>query len=581
MHYGLGSVMSTSLDTPTNDTRPALPQDFVQKLLFEQAQLSAVDQFSARHDEQNHQQVNWSEPAQARYYKSLLPATGPTDGQQYSFEVDLDACSGCKACVVACHTLNGLEEEESWRNVGTITLGSELPQVKHVTAACHHCVDPGCLNGCPVKAYEKDPISGIVKHLDDQCIGCKYCTMMCPYEVPVFSERLGIVRKCDMCQQRLSAGEAPACVQSCPNEAIAIRLVDTNTNTYSAEHRLSPGAPPSTITHPTTRYLSATSDLVAQATPQDAGIDHPAESHWPLAVMLVLTQVSVGILFAERLLVAAAFIVGKHAAHSTTTFYAAVLAFGFAALGLGIAPLHLGQPTRAWRILLGLRTSWLSREALLFGLYMGCLALAIGAMALNASHDSLPMVKNISISPWSPDLLLTLALGIGTLGLLSSAMIYIVTSRRLWRSSRTLVRFCGSGLAIGPLCVGILTLQNSHIPFAPSMLLSTTAIILTLKINWEWNVLLSLRETAKDTYDDRSRRLVRSKLELPRYVRLVCGVMSISFALLATLIATSPWNSLAIFIAFAAIFLAIAGEIAERILYFASVVYDRMPGVIQ
>ena len=53
-------------------------------------------------------------------YRSLLPATPPGPGQQYAFEVDLDRCSGCKACVVACHTLNGLDENETWRDVGLL-----------------------------------------------------------------------------------------------------------------------------------------------------------------------------------------------------------------------------------------------------------------------------------------------------------------------------------------------------------------------------------------------------------------------------------------------------------------------------
>ena len=79
---------------------------------------------------------------------------------------------------------------------------------------------------CPVNAYEKDPITGIVKHLDDQCFGCQYCTLACPYDVPKYHPGKGIVRKCDMCSSRLAVGEAPACVQACPHEAIAIRVVN-------------------------------------------------------------------------------------------------------------------------------------------------------------------------------------------------------------------------------------------------------------------------------------------------------------------------------------------------------------------
>jgi formate dehydrogenase iron-sulfur subunit len=183
--------------------------DLIDDLLREQ-QATAVEEFAQWHEHE-------TEPLQARYYRNLMPASPPKEGQQYAFEVDLDACSGCKACVVACHNLNGLETDETWRSVGLLLGGNDqLPILQHVTSACHHCVEPACLDGCPVEAYEKDPITGIVRHLDDQCFGCQYCILKCPYDVPKYSASKGIVRKCDMCSNRLAVGEAPACVQSCP-----------------------------------------------------------------------------------------------------------------------------------------------------------------------------------------------------------------------------------------------------------------------------------------------------------------------------------------------------------------------------
>ncbi|MEZ6126844.1 MAG: 4Fe-4S dicluster domain-containing protein [Planctomycetaceae bacterium] len=110
--------------------------------------------------------------------------------------MDLDRCSGCKACVVACHSLNGLDEKETWRDVGLLIGGTRnQPVMQHVTTACHHCLEPGCMEACPVDAYEKDPVTGIVRHLDDQCFGCQYCTLACPYDVPKYHSGKGIVRK--------------------------------------------------------------------------------------------------------------------------------------------------------------------------------------------------------------------------------------------------------------------------------------------------------------------------------------------------------------------------------------------------
>ena len=178
----------------------SLEVNLIDELLAEKQRLTPVERFAKRHDRADF-------PAQAHYYRDLIPSALPARRQQYAFGVDLDVCSGCKACVSACHSLNGLEENETWRDVGLIT-GSEAgrPYLQTITTACHHCLEPACLEGCPVIAYDKHPETGIVRHLDDQCIGCQYCTMKCPYDVPKYSHRLGIVRKCDMCTDRLLVG---------------------------------------------------------------------------------------------------------------------------------------------------------------------------------------------------------------------------------------------------------------------------------------------------------------------------------------------------------------------------------------
>ena len=74
--------------------------------LLEQRELTAVDRFAQRHAEE-------TGPQQARYYRDLLPAGPPDVGEHFAFRVDLDACTGCKACVTACHSLNGLASDEA------------------------------------------------------------------------------------------------------------------------------------------------------------------------------------------------------------------------------------------------------------------------------------------------------------------------------------------------------------------------------------------------------------------------------------------------------------------------------------
>src|SRR5579872_2372507 len=327
--------------------------------LSDQQELTAVERFSQAHQAD-------TLPLEARRYSALLPATPLQDDQQYAFEVDLDACSGCKACVAACNSLNGLDETETWRDVGLLHGGTDPePFLQHVTAACHHCLDPACLNVCPVRAYEKDDTTGIVRHLDDQCIGCQYCILACPYDVPKYNAARGIVRKCDMCSNRLAVGEAPACVQSCPNSAIRIATVSRHAAAENCETgAFLPGAPDPQYTQPTTHYK--TNRVFPRNTlPADYYSVQPEHAHWPLVAMLVLTQLSVGAFLVD--LLAELFFNGSGLGAVRGVHAGGALLFGL--LALGASTLHLGRPHLAFRAVIGLATSWLSREILAFGAF--------------------------------------------------------------------------------------------------------------------------------------------------------------------------------------------------------------------
>ncbi len=385
---------------PLERTVSSMPS-FLEELLAEQQDLTAVERFSQFHE-------GASQPLQARYYSALLPASPPGPGEQYAFEVELDSCSGCKACVTACHSLNGLDEDETWREVGLLHGGSALlPVLQHVTTACHHCLDPACMNVCPTRAYEKDPVTGIVKHLDDQCFGCQYCILACPYEVPKYNAKRGIVRKCDMCSQRLAVGEAPACVQACPHEAIRITTVKKSDVAADCEvDSFLPGAPDPQYTQPTTNYKSSR-PLPRNTLPADYHSVQAEHAHWPLIIMLVLTQLSVG-----------AFLVGQvlHTNLLGSTALAQVLpvhalsALGFGLLSLAAATLHLGRPLLAYRAVLGLRHSWLSREIVAFGVFATLAAvyaavLWFGASRVTSDESRVPEIRQpqaVSVSSPPP-----------------------------------------------------------------------------------------------------------------------------------------------------------------------------------
>ena len=550
--------------------------ELIEQLLGEQSQLTAVEQFSQWHSDQ-HEPVRG--PAQEKYYRHLLPASPPGPAEQFAFEVDLNACSGCKACVVACHTMNGLEEQESWRRVGTLLIGqqddpSAQSAIQHITTACHHCEDPGCLNGCPVKAYDKDPITGIVRHLDDQCIGCKYCTMMCPYEVPQYSDRLGIVRKCDMCHQRLSVGEAPACVQACPNEAIRITIVSNKQ--AEIDEALVPSAPKSSITRPTTIYAGQYELQSTSTSPQDENIDQVAESHWPLALMLVATQISVGILIAETLASLSVSVLGV-ATPPSLPVIAALTAFVVGNLGLAIAPLHLGQPLRMWRVFLGLRTSWLSREAVVLGKYMGILFVAMVLMLLSIDDGQRTESIRKWIPFWAGRATVIVAAITGVVGLYCSAMIYIATQRNLWRSGRTLPRFFATALSVGCLVVAAVNALMGVGVVASALGLIGSSIAL-----WKWSWLrkiAAMQSTDCDDDDCRSNRLIRECLGETQRMYDFGTVVAVALAVIACLLSlrlSVVGGSLFV----SSVFLLSIAEYLERRLYFQSVVFDRMPGTL-
>jgi formate dehydrogenase iron-sulfur subunit len=402
--------------------------------LLRDQQRTAVDRFSHWHEAA-------SVPLQAQYYRDLIPLSKPRAGEQYAFDVDLDACSGCKACVVACHNLNGLEEEETWRSVGLLHGGATLlPVLQHVTTTCHHCVEPACLDGCPVDAYEKDPITGIVRHLDDQCIGCQYCILKCPYDVPKYSRSKGIVRKCDMCSDRLAVGEAPACVQACPNQAIRIAVVNKLEVAENAEANLFlPGAPEPGYTLPSTTYRTR-KPLPANLLPADYYSATRQHAHWPLVLMLVLTQMSVGAFLVDQVLSGVAMATNSVADPATRTLHlGAALVLGM--IGLAASVFHLGRPWLAYRAIIGWRTSWLSREVLAFG----------GFAALSSAYAAFPWLTALGLpvsEGWERGLGGAVALS-GLAGVACSTMIYASTRRVFWNPAYTGLKFLLTCLVLG------------------------------------------------------------------------------------------------------------------------------------
>jgi len=560
---------------------PAVPPDagtpsplrlLVESALAEQQSLTAVERFARQHQHNDHShdhhpdQAGGGAPAQGRYYRDLIPLGRPGPGQQYSFEVDLDACTGCKACVAACHSLNGLDEGEVWRTVGLLHGGTaDAPVQQTVTTSCHHCVDPACMRGCPVKAYEKDPVTGIVRHLDDQCIGCQYCTLMCPYDAPKYSSRRGIVRKCDMCSDRLSAGEAPACVQACPNQAIRIRISDQSQAVQASEAGVFlPGAPAPDHTMPTTVYRTARA-APPNLLPANFYSVGPEHGHLPLAVMLVLTQLAVGA-FVTNVLMGRALGIG--AAQGAVQ---AGVALGLALLAIGAATLHLGRPQLAFRAVLGFATSWMSREIVAFSLFAGSAALYAASLA--AARWPLPVLQ--ALARWRATFELGAVAG-GLCGVISSVMIYAATRRPQWPGPATGFRFAASTALLGAAGALVIDAGLGVGGAAAPVLLAVVGAVSTAKLAFELSVLRHLG-SRQQTPAKRVALLLTGALRRPAAARLVVGALAGMVAPLAFLRTGSVPGLAAAALLAAALF---AGELLERSLFFRSAPPSRMPGAL-
>ena len=149
---------------------------------------------------------------------------------------DTTKCIGCQTCVVACTEANGLTPDTRYDplhqmagdlNNHTKTIiklykeadGKEFSFVKQ---QCMHCLEPACVAACMFGGLKKDATSGLVSWTGKYCVGCRYCEVACPFNVPKFRWE-GFnpeIVKCEFCKERLAKGLQPACTTVCPKKAV-------------------------------------------------------------------------------------------------------------------------------------------------------------------------------------------------------------------------------------------------------------------------------------------------------------------------------------------------------------------------
>jgi len=149
---------------------------------------------------------------------------------------DATRCIGCKACVVECKKANNLAPDTHYVGDGlydapeglnehtktVIQLYKTDDEMSFVKKQCMHCVDPACVNACMIGALKKEADTGLVWWRQDRCVGCRYCQVACPFQVPKFewTKQVPNIVKCELCRHRLAKGGQPACSEVCPRQAV-------------------------------------------------------------------------------------------------------------------------------------------------------------------------------------------------------------------------------------------------------------------------------------------------------------------------------------------------------------------------
>jgi DMSO reductase iron-sulfur subunit len=451
----------------------------------------------------------------------------------YAFGFDASACSGCKACQEACKDKNQLATGILWRRVIEVsggewhTAGSAWENnvfAYNLSLACNHCLHPKCAGVCPTDAYIVRP-DGIVRIDASKCMGCGYCAWACPYGVPQYDDEHGIMTKCDFCYDSIDAGLPPSCVAACP-----LRVLDYGTTEKpgsfksglklwqlpASEHpfplpdysRTEPHLeikPHAGMENPLAKVVANLEEILPpQSFENNRG--KAVQHELPLVAFTLLMQIAVGLSVCSLVF----------SPIPRQVWLAIGILWGIGGI---ISFMHLGRKRNAWRAVIHLKKSWLSREIVLAGLFGAAWAVTAGSQ----------WFWRHSLSLWP-----TAILGLGLI--YSMARVYLFRSVPSWNSWRTPVAFFLSMAVLGALGI------NLAVPNTGWSIIASLAMALELGFSL----------SAQSSYTSGADRL--------RSVLLGLGIIAILFT--AIYPQAEPWQAISLFL------IALSAEIIGRWLFY-------------
>ncbi len=292
-----------------------------------------------------------------------------------AFLFDINKCVGCMACVTGCIIENGTSLNMNWREVHRANPWKhpDLP-IFYFSLACNQCEEAPCMKNCPALAYSRDEATGAIVHHAEKCIGCTYCTWACPYDAPKFNPMTKVIEKCNFCVDRLHQAKQPACVVACPVNALSFGEMESGQEN-PVPGFVNRGIKPSIQLIPLRESHTKPVIWTYQKESDKESIPDPT---LPLEAKISITKEWALIPFTLTM----ALLVGwLGASYSNDIPFSPPIFLGLGGLAMGLSALHLGKKLRAWRSVLNIKNSWLSREIVGVSTF-----LATGALYAFSNH---------------------------------------------------------------------------------------------------------------------------------------------------------------------------------------------------